>query len=278
MKTTTDLASPRNGKLITEGTGELIQKTSTQQVLGLISDALNKGIEPEKMGKFLDLWERCELREQNKAFIAALHAFKKDMPVVFRTKQGSVMSYRGKSTATHYAAFEDMAKIAAEHLDEHGFTYNFDTDYIDNMVKVTCRAQHRGGGIYETSLIGELQGKDDQKSPLNQTIENQKVVTYLKRQTFKNAFGIVEADPDLEERLEKQRGVVDEDKLRELLSLVKESGANEAKFKQAFHIEKLEELPDCKFNEARLMLKNKLLKAEAVKNSFEHPAKTGLRI
>lgn len=134
---------------------------------------------------------RRELRaEQIKAaYHAAMAEFQNECPAIVKKKP---IPDKLGNVKFRTAPLEDIVKQVRELVRSKGFSYSFKTESYEKGIKVTCKVDHRDGHSEEHSV--PIPGV---KIPSANEAQNAGgTITYGKRLSFCNAFGIMTADTD----------------------------------------------------------------------------------
>jgi hypothetical protein len=114
--------------------------------------AIIKGVDPDKMGKLLDLHERMEAKKAEETFGKALERFQRTCPVIVGTsgipdKQGNIKYY--------YASYDEIQTVIQPFLDDCGIVLTFDSKTEATtaglLMTTTCRV--RVGSHCEPSSV-----------------------------------------------------------------------------------------------------------------------------
>ena len=150
--------------------------------------AVKKG-DLDKIEKMMELHERYEKREAEKAYHVAMAAFKanppkidKDGHVNFTAKSGQVTDYR-------HATLGNVTEKINAALSEHGLSSAWETNQDDKGIAVTCKITHIMGHAESTTLkaAGDDSGGKNKIQAIGST------VTYLQRYTLKSLCGLAES-------------------------------------------------------------------------------------
>lgn len=152
---------------------------------------MDRGVTPDQIEKMMDLWERGERREAEKAYNDALAAFKSKAIKIVKRKDVDFTTAKGQ---THYkhAELDDVVQAVGPELSAHGFAWSWDTHQAGRDITVTCRLRHRLGHAETVSLTAqpdETGGKNAIQAIISTT-------TYLQRHTLKQITGTAEAGED----------------------------------------------------------------------------------
>lgn len=245
--------------------GEVLERsTGVTNPLVLLQSAIDRGIDPEKLGKLMDLAERWQANQAAAAYAAALTGFKKEMPAVFKRrtagKEGSKVNFS-------YASIDDIKQIADPLLAKYGIVDSYTTEDLQNKVKVICTLQvgmHYGCPSEITLPIPA--------GVVNNTQLYAQAVTYGKRYSFCNAAGITVTDKDNDGHgLE---DYVTSDQVKEingLLEQCRKAGreVNLQRFLDWLQVESLDKLPARELEKVMTTLNQRLsetIKANGGKN------------
>lgn len=212
--------------------------------LRLLETALERDADEQVLAQLIDLHERTREGEARRAFESALAAAKAEIPVIIKAQQASI----GRTSYRH----EDLAEIArtiGPILARHGLAYRFRSQTSGSEVTITCIVSHRDGYREENSLSAGADTSGE-KNPI-QAIGS--TLTYLQRMSLKAALGLAAAEDDDGKAAGAAR-TINRQQVRELLSLIREVGADKEALLQFFKIKAFAELPDRCFRQALVML------------------------
>jgi hypothetical protein len=156
----------------------------------LIAQLAAGNIDPTTIGKMMDLQERHEKREAEKAFNVAMLALKGEMPSIIA--RDATVSYGEGKSATHYthATLAGAMEAVTPHLSRHGFSLAWVTSNATSAVRVTARLTHVAGHHEETSL----EAPPDTKGGKQGAMAIASAVTMLQRYTALLLLGIATKD------------------------------------------------------------------------------------
>ena len=187
----------------------------------LIEKAIEGGtVTVEVIESLLALQNEREIKMAKRAFTEAMSRLQAQMPTIKKLKINN-------GTHSSYAPLEDIREQVKELLSKNGFSYRWNSKNIDGIMTVECIATHIFGhsenSEMSSDIIGDIITKDG-KSVMNSVQKSASTITYLKRYTLCNMFGITVADEDLDGRMEKARtGNLQESKVV-VAKLLKELG------------------------------------------------------
>lgn len=193
-----------------------IQKQDSGSVMALINNAVAQGASVETMERLFELHEKVQASNARKSFAIAMSNLQEELPVVKKLKQGDKAAY---------APLEDIAEMTKGYIKKHGFTYRWNTSQTERNIKVICIATHVDGHSEETEMTSEVEetvtGKTSGQATKSAPQRTASTITFLKRYTFVNMFGISVANEDFDGRMEKQTTSANKEKSKPLSDKVK---------------------------------------------------------
>jgi len=157
----------------------------------LVLLAMEKGFDVSMIEKMMDLQERNDKREAEKAYVAAMAEFKADPPKIVKEKLVSFNTTKGKTEYMH-ATLGQVTSAINSGLGMHGLSASWKTKQNGSMVSVTCRITHKLGHFDET----ELEAAADNSGGKNSIQAIGSSVTYLQRYTLLALTGLATHDQD----------------------------------------------------------------------------------
>lgn len=167
--------------------------------------AMARGASLEQVEKMMDLQERWEKREAEKAFRDSFATFRGMNVIIPKTKYVD----RGRAGSFHQAEYDEVCRRLSPALSSHGFSFRHDqkfgsrkwtTDGAENdiaWVFVTCFLEHKAG--HAESLT--LEGPPGDLSANTATQNMQATASYLKRQSLLSITGTATGAEDDESRM-----------------------------------------------------------------------------
>lgn len=159
--------------------------------MGMMMAAMQQGISPEQISQMMDLQQRWEEREAEKAFNDALAAFKSEAVEIIKRREVDFTSQKGR---THYkhAELSDVVEAVGPALSKHGFAWSWKTEQQSGTIRVTCILKHRQG---HSDSVG-LEAAADATGNKNSIQAIASTITYLQRHTLKAITGVSEKGDD----------------------------------------------------------------------------------
>lgn len=176
--------------------GPPVERTTTAIVpttpAQLLTIAVQRGADLAQLERLMDLQERFEKREAEKAYNAAFTAFKAESIEVIKRKRVHFTSAKGTTDYKH-AELSDVIEAATPALAMHGLSASWKvTKEASDWIEVTCTLRHTLGHS-ETVSMG---GPPDDSGNKNKLQARASTVTYLERYTFKAICGLAEKGQD----------------------------------------------------------------------------------
>lgn len=155
------------------------------------------GYSTDEISKMMDLQDRFEKREAEKAFNGAFAAFKAEAVEIIKRKQVSFANKTGGRTEYKHAELSDVVDASTPALSRHGLSVSWKvTKQESNWIEVTAYLKHELGH-FETASLG---GPPDQSGGKNAIQAFISAKTYLERQTMKAVCGLAEKGEDTDGR------------------------------------------------------------------------------
>ena len=217
--------------------------------LALIQSALDKGLNPERLGKLLDLQERWESLRAREEYGRALAAFQRECPQVPKTRP--VLQKNG-DLRYKYAALEDVVKAAGPVMAAHGIAATFSQDMTDRDVITTVRVQV--GSHAEDKRFVSPRPNFEAAGAIGQTVPQAygATLTYYRRYALCAALGIVVCGEDSDAAADGvglQAGL-SEDQVRELKSRIAAKGIDLGRFLSLANVPTLDEITQARYPRA----------------------------
>ena len=235
----------------------------------MLKIAVERGADVTQLEKLMDLHERWENREAEKAFVQAMNAFRADPPRLTKNHRVDYTTNKGRTQYDH-ATLDHVCEVIGCALANVGISYRWQTTQVESgAVQVTCILTHRDGHSEKTAL----QAMPDQSGGKNAIQAVGSVVTYLERYTLLAATGMAAEDQDDDGRIggaaqqgatqgqgQTQGGTgnnrVTPAQIQSLLATAKKCGYSEADIKKMGGVKDLGQLSEDRYGKAMDWLKN----------------------
>lgn len=162
----------------------------------LIQRALSEKVPLENLERLLAMRKELRAEAAKAAFDDAMSAFQGECPVIPKKKTAKIISRKegGGSFEYKYADIGSIVKIAGPIAARHGLSYKIVTEYEANppAQKVTTIVKHVLGHQEESTFRAPI----DTTAVVNDMQKAASALTFGKRQSFCNAFGILTSDTD----------------------------------------------------------------------------------
>lgn len=174
--------------------GEIVVLPNKAEYVGpnpmaMLAKMVNDGVDPDKLGRMMDLAERWQAGEAAKAYALAVSGFQAKCPMVFKGRE--VLKNDGKKLY-NFANYEDIRKATRDLAREFGITTSYTIEQTDNgLMKGTIRV--RVGNHFEDKTLTVPVPKGINT---NATQDYGMAVSYLKRYLYCAALDIVVSGED----------------------------------------------------------------------------------
>lgn len=159
---------------------------------GMMMAMVQRGASLETIEKMMDLRDRFERREAEKAYNEAMAAFSAEAIEIIKRKQVDFANNKGGRTQYKHAELSDVVEAVKPVLARHGFSYRWDTQQTPDWLSVTCILRHRLGHS-ESCTMG---GPPDESGGKNRIQAVKSTKSYLERQTLEAICGVTEKGED----------------------------------------------------------------------------------
>lgn len=157
-----------------------------QSPAGMMLAAMSRGASLEQVEKMMDLQERWEKREAEKAFVSAMAEFKKVPLTIVKRKRVGYETKDGEWVGYSHAELSDITDVVTPVMAQHGLSSRWDIKQENGRVKVSCIVTHRLGH----SEVVTMDGAPDSSGKKNAIQQAASTVTYLQRYTLLAALGM----------------------------------------------------------------------------------------
>lgn len=156
---------------------------------GMMMAAMERGASLEQVEKMMDLQDRYERREAEKAYNVAFAAFKSEAVRIMKARTVTDGPLKGKS----YAELHNVVDAVTPALSRHGLSaaWKLTLDQKD-WLEVTCTLKHVGGHSENVSMGGP----PDAGGVKNALQARASTKSYLERYTLKAICGVAEGGDD----------------------------------------------------------------------------------
>jgi len=227
--------------------------------------AISKGMDLEKLEKFMELQERWEKNEAKKAYTEAMAAFKKSPPKIGKDRHVKFQTAKGTTEYDHASLANVTEKINAA-LGEQGLSAAWITIQTGKEITVTCTITHKMGHSESTSLTA---APDDSGSK-NAIQAIGSTISYLQRYTILALTGLATADMDDNGKLTEPQYITP-GQVKEIEKKIKEVDADRIKFFAYMGAASVEAILATDYNKAMTALKAKEKSAKTERAKKDAP-------
>lgn len=223
----------------------------------LVIMAMDRGlVDPDIISKMMDLQERNERREAEKAYIAAMAAFKAESPKIMKDKNVSYGSRNGGGdTAYSHASLGNVTSTVNPVLAAHGLSASWEIDQDGSSITVTCKITHKLGHSESTSVTGaaDNSGKKNSIQAVGSTI------SYFQRYTLLSILGLATHDQDDDGAGSQPVETLSDEQVSEIIGLMDEKNLAHAQLLKWLKCDSWENVPAHRYE----VIKNEIKKAQA---------------
>jgi len=160
------------------------------EVMNTLLDAMTEGkIDVNSLEKFMDLAERNQKREAERAFHKAFAELKANPPKIIKDMKADYGSGKPKY---NYASIGNVVLSIIGGMSKHGLSHRWEMKQNGKDITVRCIISHWQGH----SEFSELTAEADTSGSKNPIQGISSTITYLERYTLQAATGIAVFEPD----------------------------------------------------------------------------------
>ena len=206
----------------------------------------------EVLERMLALDIKMKEQKAKEAYNAAMSEWKAKAPYILKDKQVSFQTGKGATSYKH-ATLGNVADTINASMSPFGLHASWRTEQPENKIKVTCTVSHKLGHSESTSLTAE----SDNSGSKNAIQALGSTITYLERYTLLALTGLATHDQDNDGQLPEDTKPVNDQQYADIISLIKEVGANEQAFCKFLKIESIDAMPATMYERAIKELERK---------------------
>lgn len=203
-------------------------------------------IDTVKLKEMMEMQERWEDRQAERAFNTALANFQAEMPQVFKRREEASKKYR-------YASYDDIMYSARPHLRKNGLAVSSSQSETETHLVIEMTISHKDGHSRRTTYSTPKDGPIKTREGRNVTSEAQAQAssnTYARRACLCNALDIVVTDED-DDGQSAGNPVITDDQANEIHNLASSlTPERKVKFLQWLSVERVEEIRESDFAKA----------------------------
>lgn len=223
-----------------------IEATGTMTPMQMAYALIQNGADLGSVKEMLAMSKELAADQARRAFDTAISEAKAEIPIIGKNAKGH--------NSKKYADFAAYATALKPILFKHGLSYRFRTEQTDKIT-VTCVLSHKDGHSEENSLSGPADGSGSKNAI--QAIGS--TLTYLQRYALIQALGLAatEDDDGISADRTVDDGPISQDQIKQVLSLIEETGTDIARFCNYMGIEAVPDIAQSQFQRAVQMLQKK---------------------
>lgn len=225
---------------------------SSEETKDLVKAAIEKG-GVEAIERVVALYERTQERQAAREYHDALARFQSNMKPLVRTKVVNFATRSGQNTHYAYTPLEEIAGKISKPLMDEGLSYTWDSSVEQDRITVVCKGHHIGGHTETAQFTCPIESNAGMSA-------QQKVaaaLTFGRRQSLVQLFGLTTCDQDTDCAEPDDGEMITTNQALDLEVLIKDTKSDKAKFLNFLRIDKLENLPASRFEEAVRALEQK---------------------
>lgn len=206
----------------------------------------------DRVEQAFSFYQKVQADQARKEFASAFALMQPELPAVERKGTGH--------NNRKYARWEDIADAVMPVLAKHGFGLRFNISDAENKICVTCVLSHRAGHSEETSCTFPF----DKSGGKNEIQSVGSAQTYGQRYTATAILGIAARGQDDDGNAAGGNGLISEEQVSELKTLIGETNADLGWICERYSIEDLADMNQRQFTEAKaglLARKRKLVRS-----------------
>lgn len=221
----------------------------------ILQAATNPNIDPDRLERFLGMYERLAAKEAEQAYDVAMNGAQEEMRPIAKDLEN-------EQTRSRYASFAALDRAMRPIYAKHGFSLSFSAGEgaPEGCVRVVCRVSHRDGHKEFPHIDMPADGKGARGGDvMSKTHATGAAFTYAQRYLLRAVFNIAVSDDD-DGNDAFPGDWINEKQVDDLIALIDEVKADRTRFLNYFKIDTLARLPAKRFDEAVRALEKKRAK------------------
>lgn len=210
--------------------------------MDLLNKATESGADLNAMSKLMDMHERWEKTEAQKAFTEAMMAFQYECPFIDKVR---------KSHNTKYANLADTLKQIKPLMKKHGFAHNWRTEQLGSHLTVICCVTHIQGHKEFSSMMAA----PDDSGNKNMVQAIGSTNTYLQRYTLFSVLGLASVDQDDDGN--SASGTITKEQAKDIESRLEAAGGDKIAFCRHMKVDSIPMIPASQYGKVDHVLRAK---------------------
>lgn len=229
---------------------QIVPMSESATILQVIERAArDPQVDVDKMERLMLMHERVMAKNAEAAFNEALSELQPKLPTI--SERGGITNNAGK-VQSKYALWEDVVEAITPVLGAHGFSLSYRLGRDGERQTVTGILRHRLGHKEETTLSLPL----DMSGSKNAVQGVGSTVSYGKRYVTQALLNLVSSGED-DDGQGGGNGAISPEQKETLVALMKETGADTAKYLKFMGVTALDEIRASAFGKAKSSLEAK---------------------
>lgn len=211
--------------------------------LAILQAALDRGTDPAKLEKLMDLAERWKADRAAEEYAAAMCEAQRAMPNVVRDAENS-------HTRSRYARLETVSAVIKPVYTQHGFALSFGQERSDfeGHIRIICDVSHTGGHSRRYYLDCPIDGAGVGGKANKTGIQAMgSTISYGRRYLCLMIFNVTVADHDNDGNAVAALGTIDGEQIEQIEAVIREKGINEKRFLEWCGVSTLDQIRGEKF-------------------------------
>lgn len=211
--------------------------------MGMLQIAVQQGADIDKIQKLMDLQERWEKKEAEKAYTTAMSAFRAECPAIDKTRSGHNSTYAGLSET-----IEQIKGLLAK----NGLSHSWKVDQNEKTITVKTCITHVQGHQECTSITGP----HDTSGSKNAIQAIASSISYLERYGLFAILGLASKEQDDDGQGATIEWITPE-QVATMAALIEELGVKESQFLRRIRAESLERIQSVDYDRCIKLLETK---------------------
>lgn len=152
----------------------------------LLLIAVEKGADPEYIGKLLDLRERGMAMAARQAYVKSMALFKTEPVTIRRSKEVGYKTREGDFVGYTHAELSDVTDAVGPAMAKHGLSFAWNILQGNGLITVECVVTHELG--HSEKVV--MSGPPDNSGKKNVIQQTASTITYLQRYTLLAVTGM----------------------------------------------------------------------------------------
>lgn len=230
-------------------------QTESAAILSIIERmAVNPQIDPDRIERYMDMYDRMEGKKAEQAFNAAMNAAQIEMGPVAANQENT-------QTRSRYADYAQLDRVLRPIYTRHGFSISFDegdTDKPDH-IRVLAYVSHRDGftRTYRKDMPADGKGAKG-GDVMTKTHASGAADSYGMRYLLKKIFNVSVGEDDTDGNM--PADAISEKQVERIRDLIDQANADIAAFCQWMGVEALPDIAARDFKKAETALLGKISK------------------